>query len=363
MEAALAPSATQPTPTTSSASDVRATPHLRSLLAPLVRAALLRTLAHSARCRAEAAEGALDTALREHVTLDPLVLAAQADAVLDHAMVAAATQALVLSTKVTPEMATTLQARIPPPVAPAPAARSPNAPQRLPLPAHAPAAVRSVVLVGKRDHWYAVPEVIIAHTQYATPTTLRVTLPDGSARSVRHSEAVPLPDGDDSRRQHLLDHVAHYGMALSTLADRLRELGSYADRLAEATSALPPDGSGDARLRVPNPLTPTVIVAPVPPRADGRPDVAHDPWQPPTVTRAAVARHTPKMVALGSPAGDPSATMTAQRGHFCCPDDPTWVSCARLVNAAVRAHRAVTTTLMALGTYPPSRATAPLTAP
>jgi len=217
-----------------------------------------------------------------------------------------------------------------------------------------------VVLLGKRDHWYAIPEVIIAHTQYATPTTLRVTLPDGSARSVRHAEAVPLPDGDDSRRQHLLDLIAQYGATLHALADRLRELGAYADRLAEACGALPgAELSARDLQRAPNPLTPTVIVAPVPPMASARPDVAVDPWQPPTVTRKAAVRHTPKMLVLASATGVPNAP-SAQRGNVCCPDDTAWIGCARLVNAAVRAHRALATMLAELGTYPPSRRTAPL---
>lgn len=331
-------------------------------LTTYLRIHLLRALACSATARADSIAATVDSGMLDRIAVDQSLVTAQAEALLNHPVVIAAAKILGLGAQIPDDVRRSLTASERSTAATPRAGAAPPTTQSAATPRRAAPTVREVVLFSKRSHAYAVPDRTVAATRYATPTTLRVLLPDGTERSVRYAEAVPLPDNNGAVRVQLDMQYLAYAAALEALRAGLVALGPYADRLADACGAmLGADLSERDLARAPNPLTATVVVAPVPPSGSERADPVYNLWQLPDVSRTSIVRHTPKMLVLASARGIHSAPR-AQRGHFCCPDDAAWIAIARLVNAACRAHAALHGTLQLLGTYGSARSTQPLVA-
>jgi len=140
---------------------------------------------------------------------------------------------------------------------------------------------------------------------------------------------------DDAAWSALLGTYTAYQTALTTLAARLRVLGSYAGHLAAATA---PGGA------VPNPLTPTVLGIADP---DHRyaPGLTHD-WAVPELVRLVAFRHTPQML-------ETAGGFHGQRDYFPCPDEATFQAVAADHAAAAVVATAWTTLLTAYGPLTP----------
>lgn len=124
-------------------------------------------------------------------------------------------------------------------------------------------------------------------------------------------------------------------VALDELADGLRELGRYCDRLAETDK------------EAANPLTTTVIHLHLPPDRFYSPTFF---WHGdvPDMKRWKAERHTPKMVIFGG-------SSAAQTHCYLCPDDLAWERVAELHCAAQKAREAWSDLINRLGTYAEAR--------
>ena len=206
-----------------------------------------------------------------------------------------------------------------------------------------------------------VPEVFIINSQktywqlatlgrlaviYATPTTVRCRLEEGVVDkrptvvgkevTLQRTEMYCLPDATAWQRVNAARAV--FQAALDALATGLRELGSYAQRLAEA----------GGMKHAPNPLTPTVLS--VYGFEPGGSDWGFSPFRVPRIERKGIARHTPKMLSQGLE-GAPNGYVFNQRDHIVCPDDAAAGRIETLRSAAQQAHDAWEELLRKLGTY------------
>jgi hypothetical protein len=150
------------------------------------------------------------------------------------------------------------------------------------------------------------------------------------AHTTNQSNVICLPS-DDAYDQALAAH-ANLQDALSALESALRELGSYPDKLAQASP-------GES-----NPLTPTVI-------SIDDPDLPRSytltPMEVPTVSRCAIQRHTAKMLELEEGYGRVFQTS----GYFICPGNADWERIKALHDRATAAAAAWESLISQFGTY------------
>lgn len=210
-------------------------------------------------------------------------------------------------------------------------------PARQPYPGgserHVP-IVPHVLIIGERKGYYLPPPITRAETVYDTPTTVRVRLPDGRQTTEQQHKVWAVPD--DAAWAEIEAAVQAFGARLAELADVLRRLGRYAERLAVWKDAK----------TTPNPLCPAVA------RIDD-PDVTGTnwwltSWHVPRLERRPVVRHTAKMLT-----GDamPNAYFFTQAGSFVLADDADWAAVEAAHAAAEQAVRDAEALLNRLGTY------------
>jgi hypothetical protein len=189
--------------------------------------------------------------------------------------------------------------------------------------------VPHVLVVGDRLHPYKLPPVERQKVLYSTAT--QVKLSGGKSKAQRLVYCIP----NNETWIEFLEWYELLQTALDKLADNLRSLGHYPDKL----KAL-----GDNAC---NPLTETVICAP-------SPDYNHSPswnaWDvyPNKRERKTVAKHTPQMLKLHSDSLQEYAT---QADHFCCPNSIAWHKFGNLQNAALFQSKCLLKFLDSLGTY------------
>ena len=200
-----------------------------------------------------------------------------------------------------------------------------------------PPIVPSVLHIGEQRHPWRLPTIERWETRYHTPTTLRCRKPDGGELTKHQHQVYCLPD--DAAWERAQQARAALQAANDVLADGLRQLGSYARRLAEA---------GGIK-RAPNPLCTTVISAPHPDETDEGycfsrlvPRVERD-------EHDRLTSHTPKMLHIERD-GKPWST-THQRDRFVCPDEAAWERIQALKAAAQERAHQWEKLLSELGTY------------
>lgn len=195
---------------------------------------------------------------------------------------------------------------------------------------HTPPIVPVVLVVAEQRHPWKLAAIERFETTYHTATTVRVADPTG-ALTKQQAHVYCLPD--DAAYTDAEACRAVLQSAIDRLADELRTLGSYAQRLVEA---------GGER-HAPNPLTPWVIEARDPDQDNG--------WifchAVPQVARHAIVGHTPKMLLRA----EPYAHKVNQHDHFVCPDDAAWQRVEALHRAAEQAASDWETLKRRLGTY------------
>jgi hypothetical protein len=193
--------------------------------------------------------------------------------------------------------------------------------------------VPQVLVVAGQPNPYEVPERTICDVLGHTAEMVSCRYPDGRVGKRRQENVYCLPSPEAAQRVEAA--FTRYQATLTAIADELRSLGTYADRLAAA-------GGIDA---APNHLTSTVIFA-------TEPDDYHAPsfdhaLKVPFVERSTVRNHTAKMLRIAGSA----ATISGQQGHFVCPDDAAWARMQHYRAAAVQAHDELIALLDELGTY------------
>ena len=203
--------------------------------------------------------------------------------------------------------------------------------------------VNQVMHIVEGHHPWKADQIERLEVHGHTPSGVRVsvgTLPGVTARPGQTVINRPdhlvhcLPDDFAwADAQHVRDTWQH---ALDALADELRAAGRYDLRLAEA-------GKG-----APNPLVPTVAYAVLPPDRYYAPVYAWN-GDVPTIIRASVEHHTPKMIKLVN------HTPIAQTHGFCCPDAAAWRKIEARIAEAKRAREAWLELLKRLGTYQEAR--------
>lgn len=154
-------------------------------------------------------------------------------------------------------------------------------------------------------------------------------------RATPYDPAGLIAVANDAAWTALLETYTAYQTALTTLAARLRDLGSYSTHLAAATA-----GGG----AVPNPLTPTVLGI-SDPQHRYAPGLTHD-WTVPVPRRVPALRHTPQML-------ETAGGFHGQRDYFPCPDEATFQAVAADHAAAQVAGAAWTGLLAAYGPLTP----------
>lgn len=210
------------------------------------------------------------------------------------------------------------------------------APARQPYPGgaerHVP-IVPHALIIGERKGSYLPPPITRAATVYDTPTTVRVRLPTGRQETQAQHKVWAVPD--DAAWLEIEAAVACFSQRLAELADVLRRLGRYKDRLTAA------GGLKGA----PNPLCPSVA------RIDD-PDVKGtnwwlSAWHVPRLDRTPVERHTPKMLSSGGT----GSYVFNQDNCFVLADDADWAAVEAAHQAAEAAAREAEALLARLGTY------------
>jgi hypothetical protein len=192
-----------------------------------------------------------------------------------------------------------------------------------------PPIVPHVLIVGDRLHPYKLPPIERHEVLYSTAT--QVKLSGGKSKAARLVYCIP----NNNAWIEFQEWYELLQTALDKLADNLRSLGHYPDRLKTL---------GD---NAPNPLTETVICAP-------SPDYNHSPgWNPWNVypnkrERKTVSKHTPQMLKL---IGDRLQEYATQADHFCCPNSIAWHKFGNLQNAALFQSKCLLKFLDSLGTY------------
>jgi hypothetical protein len=196
---------------------------------------------------------------------------------------------------------------------------------------HSTPIVPTVLLIGDQRHPWRLSQLERLTTSYHTPTTVRL-MPGGMTKHQHHVYCLV----DDSTWELAQATQAALQQQLDDLAAGLRELGSYAKRLAEA------GGMKSA----PNPLCFDVITAPDPDTSEE----GH--WFTnqlvPRIERKAIRGHTPKML---RDARYSDGSVCSQRDHFVCPTDADWAQIEQLEQAAQAKANAWEQLLRELGTY------------
>ncbi|MBA3946800.1 MAG: hypothetical protein H0X37_19840 [Herpetosiphonaceae bacterium] len=189
--------------------------------------------------------------------------------------------------------------------------------------------VPRVLIIGDRQHPYRLPELERYATQYATPTTVRLF---GRA-NVMQQHCYCLPS--EASWQTTQTMYAAFQAGLTALADELRRLGRYPERLAEA---------GGIKAH-PESLTATVISCDDPSRHASFWWGQSQNHGVPHCVRVPVERHTSKMLGLSV------GGLHSQYDYTVCPDDAAFEDVARLEEAARRAAVTWEVHLDRLGTY------------
>ena len=200
------------------------------------------------------------------------------------------------------------------------------------------AIVPQVLVLAGQPNPYQLPDRTIADLLGHTAEMVSCRYPDGRARKHRQENVYCLPHPEAAAQVEAA--LTRYQQTLSAIADELRQLGTYEQRLAEA-------GGINAAS---NPLTPTVIFA-------AEPDGYHAPsfdhaLKVPRADRCTVRNHTAKMLRIEGSA----ATISGQQQYFVCPDDTAWERLQQHHAAAREAHAALVALLAELGTYQEARA-------
>lgn len=203
-----------------------------------------------------------------------------------------------------------------------------------------------VIIIGTRQRPYELPRIALARVVYSTEKTVRVQLFDES-RSERTlmQDAVWCVPSADKLSQFVARYTA-FQKALTAEADVLRSLGSYSSRLREAC------GTGDNRPRAADVerlgkqrLCETVVCADDP---DDRGSwISFEPFKVGDVTRKAIARHTPTMLAFAVGSGG----LQNQRNTFICRDDNDWTLVEDAHAETAIGQQALLDFLQELGTY------------
>lgn len=208
-----------------------------------------------------------------------------------------------------------------------------------------PSIVPHVLYVAEQRHpWRLAPyERLVVRYHTSTTVSMMFGTVDGVVRPQASKKGVTkqqyhvwclVNDRAWERAQAVRAALQH---ALDALADELRHLGRYADRLAEA---------GGVK-QATNPLTPTVISVDDPDGPAGyfvsRPV--------PRIDRRRVNSHTPKMLRCQSSYNPNIETPHNQSDHFVCPDDAAWERIEALHQAAEEAAGEWERLKRELGTY------------
>jgi hypothetical protein len=191
--------------------------------------------------------------------------------------------------------------------------------------------VPTVLYIAEQRHPWRLAKLDRFVVIYHTPTTVRLQDGDGITKHQHQVYCI----ADDAAWGRVIYAQSALQTDLNTLADGLRDLGSYARRLEAA------GGMKSA----PNPLCSTVIRAP-------DPDLTEDGYWTqqlvPRIERAGIRGHTPKML---RDARYSDGSVFAQRDHFVCPDDTAWARIEQLIAAANARALDWATLLVELGTY------------
>jgi|GEM_PF-5220504 len=216
-----------------------------------------------------------------------------------------------------------------------------------------PALTPLVLLVGARQHAYQLPKLALARVLYATATQVRVVFFDDA-----HTERGITQDGCYCVQtpEQLIQLVARYATfqeALTRLADTLRNVGTYQQRLREACGITDPSTSltathlakwskvHDGQER----LAETIIRAPDPTRQRSGLWWS-DPFRLPDVSRSPIHRHTPLCWQER-----PDSAINAQGDTFPCANDEQWQAVQSLYDAVQQAQQDWLACLAACGTY------------
>lgn len=194
--------------------------------------------------------------------------------------------------------------------------------------------VPHVLIVGERKGYYLPPPITRAETVYDTPTTIRVRLPGGRQETQQQHKVWAVPD--DAAWAEVEAAVGLFGLRLAELADVLRVLGRYKDRLVAAGGLS----------KAPNPLCLSVARIEDPDKKDPTTWWLSS-WHAPRLEQEPIERHTPKMLSGG---GTGSYTFS-QDNCFVLEDDAAWARVDAAHTAVQQAAEAVEQLLGRLGTY------------
>jgi hypothetical protein len=197
---------------------------------------------------------------------------------------------------------------------------------------HSAPIVPTILFVDTQRHPWKLAPITRHDVTYHTPTTVRTR--DTGTLQQHHVYCIV----DDAVWERVQATQARLQSALDALAAGLRNLGSYASRLADA----------GGMKTAPNPLSATVISAPDPDLSDA------GSWFTsrlvPQIERVVITEHTPKMLRRPS-SYDGSLVTFSQRDHFVCPDDAAWAQIEAQITLAKAAELNWATMLVELGTY------------
>jgi len=194
---------------------------------------------------------------------------------------------------------------------------------------HATPIVPTILFIADQRHPWRLAALTRHDVTYHTPTTVRTR--DSGTLTQTHVYCLE----NDAAWGRVQATQAALQQQLDALADGLRELGSYASRLAVW---------GGVR-QAPNPLCATVISASDPDNTDESYSYLR---LIPQITRQAISGHTPKM--LRGKSGYYDITFS-QRDKFVCEDDAAWERIDLLRQNAQDAAQAWEQLLRELGTY------------
>ncbi len=203
------------------------------------------------------------------------------------------------------------------------------------------ALIPHVLHVGESHHPWQAPPIerleVLGNTPdgvRVVPGTLPAVTPRPGQRVVNRPDHLVVCLPDEAAWVEVQAARALHQTTLDALAAALRDYGRYDERLAAS--------QGD-----PNPLTPTVVHAWLPPDRYYAPTFFWDGAVPEIVRKRAEA-HTPKRVSSGG-------VHLMQTHCYLCPDDAAWKHIAGLYQAAVSAAAAWRALLARLGTYAEAR--------
>lgn len=205
--------------------------------------------------------------------------------------------------------------------------------------------VDAVFTVLERPHSYVLAPLAQYSTLYQTDATVRVQdWQSGELASCRKSKVYCVPN--DSAWSELLGFYTRFQRDLVHLANGLRDLGLYSQRLMQL-------GNRDST----TPICSTIIAAEDP--DDYLSGFWAEAWSVPSINRIQVVEQRPKTLIVPkqdvktwhSSVDSEETTYVKQKNHFYCPDDTVWETIEQLHAQALESSKAIQECLLRLGTY------------